>query len=415
MNPQRRKDLLSLLGRTLLALGAATLALLICELLVWLSFDRLFHETFFAYDAELGFRVRPHAVWAGHQTNRFGFNDIEHSLEKPPDTYRILLLGDSFSWIGGYERSYPTLLEARFADAPAPDQPKVEVINAGFPGIHTGQEQIIMERYGLRYDPDLVLVAFYTGNDIYDFSPRDRMIAVGDTLVPSWGGAEGERTFLGQPITGHGRLYLLGKQFKAKRELERGRASAGREDDSGDVDEPGVEDAPETDAASAAPPYDPFTLDGADYSLSDWYRSLMLEHIRVARPAEQDTAFVEHRALVVKALTAMRDQLEPMDIEMGLVLIPDEYQVNDRVMEQLRQSAAGSDSLTGFDPAEPQRWIQTEAAKLQIPVLDLLPAFRAEMERSGRGLYIPNDSHWNAAGCRLAADEVFAAVGRGLW
>ena len=40
-----------------------------------------------------------------------------------------------------------------------------------------------------------------------------------------------------------------------------------------------------------------------------------------------------------------------------------------------------------------------------IPLLDLTPVFQQKIE-SGRNLYFPDDSHWNAAGQEVAADEL---------
>jgi len=52
---------------------------------------------FYQYDPDLGFRVRPYAK----DTNQFGFNDRDYSLEPEEGVVRVLFVSDSFSWAGG--------------------------------------------------------------------------------------------------------------------------------------------------------------------------------------------------------------------------------------------------------------------------------------------------------------------------
>jgi len=100
----------------------------------------------------MGFRVRSHT----NGTNKFGFNDKDYPLEKPPGTFSILILSDSFNWAGGREGNYTALLENKFnADS---TQSQVEVINAGYPMTHTGEQLIALKKYGLQYNEGLGLL-----------------------------------------------------------------------------------------------------------------------------------------------------------------------------------------------------------------------------------------------------------------
>ena len=58
-------------------------------------------------------------------------------------------------------------LETRL-NASAPDGVTFEVINAGHFGLGTTQEYLYYATEGRRYDPDLVLLGFYVGNDVID-------------------------------------------------------------------------------------------------------------------------------------------------------------------------------------------------------------------------------------------------------
>ena len=92
------------------------------------------------------------------QINSHGFRDREYSLEKPSDHGRIVVIGDSITFGYGLqpEQRFPEQLESRFRDAGS----KVEVLNLGVGGYDTLDEVAFLERVGLDFEPDLVVVGF---------------------------------------------------------------------------------------------------------------------------------------------------------------------------------------------------------------------------------------------------------------
>lgn len=103
--------------------------------------------------------------------NSRGLPDAEHSLVHPgPGTYRILLIGDSFVEAGqvsfdeAFGRQLAVLLNE---DLEGLD---VEVIVAGFGGIGIDRELLWYQLEGAQYEPDLVLLSFYLGNDVLNNS-----------------------------------------------------------------------------------------------------------------------------------------------------------------------------------------------------------------------------------------------------
>jgi hypothetical protein len=94
-------------------------------------------------------------------------DDREYDLEKKPNTFRILVLGDSVTFGHGsvYEHTYPYLLEQQLRRW----RPDVDwqVWNAAVPGYNTSQELAQLLEVGPRFKPDLVIVGFYE-NDIID-------------------------------------------------------------------------------------------------------------------------------------------------------------------------------------------------------------------------------------------------------
>lgn len=92
--------------------------------------------------------------------NSHGYRDLERTLEKPPGTWRIAVLGDSvtFGWGVRLEDVFTQRIEKRFNQRP--DRYTYEVLNFGVPAYNTAQEVADFEAHGLAYDPDVVLLIF---------------------------------------------------------------------------------------------------------------------------------------------------------------------------------------------------------------------------------------------------------------
>jgi lysophospholipase L1-like esterase len=103
-----------------------------------------------------------------YQHNSFGLRDVEHAIIKREGTFRILGLGDSFTYGVGvpFEDTYLSRLEERLNNR-AGAHPRVEVIKAGIPRYFPEPERILLEKYGVQFQPDLILVGFLP-NDVID-------------------------------------------------------------------------------------------------------------------------------------------------------------------------------------------------------------------------------------------------------
>jgi len=95
-------------------------------------------------------------------TNSLGLRDREVA-EKDDSIFRILSVGDSFTWGGGVAQNetYPKHLETLLNSTGS----RYEVINAGVSSYDTRQEFYYLLKYGLKLKPDLVLLGFVP-NDI---------------------------------------------------------------------------------------------------------------------------------------------------------------------------------------------------------------------------------------------------------
>jgi hypothetical protein len=106
--------------------------------------------------------------------NSAGFRDVEHTLEKPPGTYRILLLGDSFTEARQvvFEDTFGRRLESKLDTCARLQSQDIEVINFGVPGYGNAEELMALRARGWDYSPDLVVLMFYSGNDVIDNYPE---------------------------------------------------------------------------------------------------------------------------------------------------------------------------------------------------------------------------------------------------
>lgn len=129
-------------------------------------------------DPVLPFRPEPNAVYTGwNDTNEFdfeirtnsrGFRDEERALRKPAGTFRIVGIGDSYTW--GYgapiEDTYLVRLQRMLDRRPEGHRP-LEVISMGIGRFWPGPQRLLLEHEVFQYSPDLIIVLM-VDNDVLD-------------------------------------------------------------------------------------------------------------------------------------------------------------------------------------------------------------------------------------------------------
>jgi hypothetical protein len=96
--------------------------------------------------------------WVRAKANSLGFLDREPAIPKPPGTFRVLLLGDSFveAVQVPLEKKVQVVLEGGLRKA-YPSR-AIDVVAMGYSGIGQSGEISFYEAYGKRLQPDLVIV-----------------------------------------------------------------------------------------------------------------------------------------------------------------------------------------------------------------------------------------------------------------
>jgi hypothetical protein len=165
-----------------MAVGLSVISLTVALLVAELGFRMYTGETvepngLFTRDDVIGVGLTPGfqgamktAEFEYHVSiNQLGMRDGEIA-GKDPDTTRLLLVGDSFTFGLGVEieQTAAKLLERRLAGSLGR---RVEVLNGGFPGYGTFQELLAFRKLAPILKPDIVVWMFFVGDDWYGNGP----------------------------------------------------------------------------------------------------------------------------------------------------------------------------------------------------------------------------------------------------
>ena len=128
-------------------------------------------------DPELRYELTPgtggHFFGCDVSINQGGFRDDEYALAKPEGVSRIIALGDSITFGTGLgvDETWSSYLRLHVGKR----APGTQVLNMGVGGYDTVQEVRFLERTGLAYDPDYVILG-YCVNDLATVSVNLEML-----------------------------------------------------------------------------------------------------------------------------------------------------------------------------------------------------------------------------------------------
>jgi len=383
--------------RKALLVAAIGLAVLLTPLVLsevwfrWKTFDSLgpwqlggavregVEDEYCQYDPLLGWRGKPNFEGLHYRANlpptplslnSKGWRDRERSVRLADGRKRILLLGDSFGMGLGvpFEQAVACLLEK---------ETRAEVVNLSMNGYSTDQELLVLEKEGLTYQPDVVVLLFYWNdvpNNVFPVTfmgytkPCFTLDAQGNLVLqyrPGHHGAAtpGFRHSLARWFRNHSELY--------RRLWVRGRMAAVR--------------------AGKAPPVSPFDYAGPKAG-------------RIA--LSPDAQGMDRNAIVIlgKLLRKIDEHSRSIGAKTLIVVIP--------MADQVRRLAADTDRVD-YDLLPPGAMMRAFARQTGIPTLMLLPALR-EAERL-KPTSFPKEFHWTPAGHRAAAKAIADELRRRKW
>lgn len=280
---------------------------------------------------------------------------------------RIVGLGDALTAVTHLpvSDSYLAQLESALQARASADR-TFGVINAAIDGYNLQQSRDLLVKLGERMDPDVVILGFNVKDDIRDYGRE-----VG--------------------------LALPGKRFLRQKSYLYHVIQHGYHK---------IKDREKTDAERPDP---------AD--LAAWREVLARygqrpedeEIVRIVERANREVPL--YRAGGIAAgqwsgtemmLREIRDCSRALGAPLTLVLIPTRRQVLDSEWEKTIELLALREA--DVDPSRPQKELTRIAAGLELPVIDLLPAFREHP--SPDSLYFPASRHWTAEGHLVAAEAI---------
>jgi lysophospholipase L1-like esterase len=102
--------------------------------------------------------------------NSYGFRDYEYSMEKPPNTFRIVVLGDSITFGEGVElnETYSKVLE-KLLNEKNGGKIKYEVLNFGVGSYNAAEKVEVLATVAINFTPDLIIFQ-YLGDDIINWT-----------------------------------------------------------------------------------------------------------------------------------------------------------------------------------------------------------------------------------------------------
>jgi lysophospholipase L1-like esterase len=317
-------------------------------------------------DPPLRYRLKP--GFRGTITNRIEFDHPvaingqglrgPEVVPKPEGMFRVLALGDSFTFGVGAEedQTYPALLEEILARAGRPSH----VLNGGAPGYGVPDAVAWYERHGKAFDADVVLLGVFVGNDLQDAAPSaPRVAAVDGYLVQEGEKARG----LARWLYYNSHLYVL---LKTSPLGDRLRALTGR-------GEPRDEREIRTELALYGRELPDLAREGAEAT-----------ERAVAKLAE-GAGDKKILALLIPSLL----QVDPARWKAAL--------------DRLHLDPAS------YDPNRPNVVFQEIFGRHGIPVLDLTEPF-AKAIAQGKRIYYPIDQHLMPEGYLLVAEEAAVFV-----
>jgi hypothetical protein len=324
--------------------------------------------------------------------NSQGYRDAERSLNKPKDVIRILVLGDSF--MEGYsvniQDSLPYLLEEFLNN----EGKRVEILNMGVGGYGTLQEYLVLEEVGKGYDPDIVIVGFYVGNDLANNNYSLQLKTFSDdpnnpkvSSRPFLRSSSDDEWVITQ-VDYEGALGRYKEALESRSWLRH-------------------ESALFITVKHAIELY--FSDEGSEGKEIRGQKQDRYAAVLPSVSCRADPGNNEAWLLTKRIFNRMLNSVDMSGGQLVVFSVPTMYEVNQKTgTREIKGAPSGENPC--IEDAPVHKKLEMTLTDLGIPFIGLLPIFRAQHHVYEEGLYRVSDEHWNQNGHRLAAEELSASL-----
>jgi GDSL-like lipase/acylhydrolase family protein len=328
------------------------------------------------------------------RTNSQGLRSAELPLEKPPGERRLLVLGDSFT--EGYgvaaEATFCSLLDSRYSGV------GLRVINGGLAGAGPLQYARFLERVGLRYDPDAVLVCLYA-NDVANTPDLGNPADIAKPRPPV---RTGLRWLLHGALP---RTYTLARRLRPNSTPEKtlgfvelvSERARSRSIPEAQIERWVASLGPYSELIAAT---ERDELNGSILSTGLLYPDYWADSIDVETPRAQ-----RKLAGMLELLEGMRRLASARGVPFAVAYLPSPHQSDASRPGHATFRATGVTLHERWTRGEQeiQRRLRAWASAEGIPLLDLTESFRALSREAPKDeVFFPFDGHWTPRGHRYA-------------
>lgn len=319
--------------------------------------------------------------------NSHGFREREFSGHKKPGVKRAVFLGDSmvFGWGVNADESFVRLVEKQLCERHG--ESSWEVCNLGVEGANPVDYRDNLASFGPQLAPDLVIVGFYTGNDVISDLPEIRL----RKRPTIW-----HNVLAFEPrnlIDFLSVRYTLWKQGRPEHAMP----GSGAENPLSDLVEsqdPKVREriqavSPEVLEKALAWRLNPHLIKGGIEEPSLFGRQVRLDNEILQNAATR------------KCLQEMADLAKGLGSELRLLIIPPSYTVS-RAMFPVLQSMGYSVDDRLLQNRRQQEILGRYADELGVQWFDLTPF----LEKAGDSAFFDSDPHWTAHGNAVVGGAV---------
>jgi hypothetical protein len=245
----------------------------------------------------------------------------------------------------------------------------VEIVNTGMESIGPGYYWHILHKFGDLIKPDLVLVGFFVGND---FQEAELLITIGNIISEP---KDLSKKYLQYYQFSNLRLYkLLRNKYILYYETQK-----------------------KKEEINSLPSHQVGYFSQDNFLEIERTRSWIFDQ-------RKQNLLNEEWQKCTAILLKIKDWCEARQIKLVIIIFPDQFQVDEElriaVLKRYKNIHAQN-----FDLAYPNNLIVNFCKAQNLDCLDLLEQFQEQGKT--QPLYSLRNTHWNAAGNRLAADMIF--------